>query len=252
MTTKKREFKVTFTPVKKTMKMKRLPIILVITVMFMFLTPIMAAAQETGTRNDIQFFAWLTGDSPDWSTGILYAIMGFVGALVTLFGMIGGAVPGTGGFARIEANLKRLEEREKKVDELINDPNKDSKFLEKVEKATNNLRDDLRVDRRNQFLLASVLYAFLGAFFAALLAKDLVQALVIGAGWTGLIGVLGLKRDYRERKQIKDEISTKLENALFQEPCHESKDTEPALSQATLKARDLSELKMEARLARLL
>ncbi|MGD2092528.1 MAG: hypothetical protein PVH61_40555 [Candidatus Aminicenantes bacterium] len=215
MTTKKREFKVTFTPVKKTMKMKRLPIILVITVMFMFLTPIMAAAQDTGARNEIHLFTWLTGETPDWSTGILYAIMGFVGALVTVFGLIGGAVPGTGGFTRIKANLQRLEEREKKVDELINDPQKDPEFLEKVEKATNNLRDDLRVDRRNQFMLASVLYAFLGAFFAALLAKDIIQAMVIGAGWTGLIGALGLKRDYRERKQMKDAITTKMEKALF-------------------------------------
>ena len=203
MTTKKREFKVTFTPVKKTMKMKRLPIILVITVMFMFFTPIMAAAQETGTRNEIQFFAWLTGDSPDWSTGIMYAIMGLVGALVTVFSLIGGVVPGTEGFMRILEIQNRVEEWENRLDYLIKNSEKNPKFIKAVEEATNNLRDDLRVDRRQQFLLASVLYAILGAFFATLLAKDLIQAILIGAGWTGFIVALGFKKEHRSMNDKK-------------------------------------------------
>ena len=44
----------------------------------------------------------------------------------------------------------------------------------------------------------------LGAFFATLLARDILQALVIGAGWTTLLGTLGLKKDYADRKSTKD------------------------------------------------
>ena len=37
-----------------------------------------------------------------------------------------------------------------------------------------------------------------------LVTADLLQALVIGAGWTGFLGTLGLKKDYAERKAPKD------------------------------------------------
>lgn len=238
MTTKKREFKVVLTPVKGTMK--RLSILLMIMIMFMFLTSAMTVAQDTGSGEEASIFNWLTGDSPDWSTGILYGIMGFVGALVTVFGLIGGAVPGTAGFVRIEANLKRLEEREKILDELIKNPPENPEVLKAVESATNNLRDDLRVDRWRQFMLATVLYAFLGAFFASLLAKGFIQAMVVGAGWTGFIGALGLKRDYAERKLLKDETTKKLETALSQ------------ATKQVLKEKDLSDLKLEASVSRAL
>lgn len=39
----------------------------------------------------------------------------------------------------------------------------------------------------------------------------MLQALVMGAGWTGMLGSLGLKRDYAERKDLKD---TALEKTL--------------------------------------
>jgi hypothetical protein len=107
---------------------------------------------------------------------------------VTVFGLIGGAVPGTAGFVRIEAGMKRVEEREKILDKLIKDPNRKPEEIQAVELATNNLRDDMRNDRWRQFTLAAFLYALLGAFFAALIVRDLLQALAIGAGWTALLG----------------------------------------------------------------
>lgn len=159
-------------------------------------------------------FEWFTRTPPDWGTGALFAALGTVGALVTVFSLIGGAIPGTAGSAPIEAGLKRLEEREKQLDKLIKSTSPDPKVIEAIERATNHLRDDLRTDRWRQFSLGAFLYALLGAAFAAMLARDLLQAVVIGAGWTAFLGAIGLKSDFAKRKEAKDETSARLESML--------------------------------------
>lgn len=147
---------------------------------------------------------WLTSVPADYRRGGLLAVAGLVGALVTVFFLVGGAVPGTAGQAKIDADSKQLELLSKRLGELISASRIDAPVVEAVEKTVNNLRDDLRSESWRQYAIASTLYAILGASIAALLAKDLLQAFVIGAGWTGFIGSLGLKRDYAERKAIKD------------------------------------------------
>jgi hypothetical protein len=182
--------------------------------------PTQKLAHETDAPSSQQLlslFPWyVDSESPDWVTGVLYALLGLVGALITVFGLIGSAIPGTAGFANIEAGMKRVEEREKILDKLIKDSERNPEEIKAVEIATNNLRDDLREDRRRQFGLAAGLYTVLGAFFAAMLARDLLQAILIGAGWTASFGALGLKKDYAQRKIIKDEATERLESAVEQ------------------------------------
>jgi hypothetical protein len=149
-------------------------------------------------------FTWATTTPPDWGRGALFAVLGLVGALVTIFSLIGGAVPTTAGQAKIDADTERLEMFYRRLEELINASPLDAAAIEAVERAVNNLRDDLWAERWRQFGIAAFLYAVLGAFFSAMLAKDLLQALFIGAGWTGLLGTLGLKNDYATRKAFKD------------------------------------------------
>jgi hypothetical protein len=152
----------------------------------------------------IDLFTWATTTPPDWGRGALFAVLGLVGALVTIFSLIGGAVPTTAGQAKIDADTERLEMFYRRLEELINASPPDAAAIEAVERAVNNLRDDLWAERWRQFGIAAFLYAVLGAFFSAMLAKDLLQALFIGAGWTGLLGTLGLKNDYATRKAFKD------------------------------------------------
>ena len=199
-------------------------------------------ATERGPIGAVNLFTWATGPSPDWGRGVLYALLGLVGALITVFSLIGGAIPGTAGYMRIEAGMKRVEDREKILDKLIEDPKRKPEEIEAIEAATNNLRDDIRKDRRHQFALAAGLYAVLGAFSAAMLAQDLLQSLVIGAGWTAFLGAMGLKKDYADRKSVKDQTTEKLENALSEA---KGKDGQPAVE-----APKLAELKREAQTSR--
>lgn len=181
-----------------------------------------------------KLFWWLLGTTPDWRMGVFLAVLGLVGALVTVYFLIGGAVPGTAGYAKIEANAKLVEERERELQDLI-EQHADPELIAAVEVATNNLRDDVRTDRRRQWTTAAFLYSILGAFFAMMLARDLLQAFLIGAGWTSYLGSLGLKQDYATRKEMKDKSSEALEAAIRGSP------KPPA---------NLTELLREARVAR--
>jgi hypothetical protein len=49
------------------------------------------------------------------------------------------------------------------------------------------------------------------------LAQDLLQAFVIGAGWTGLIGSYGLRTDYAQRKSRKDQALNEVVGELEKE-----------------------------------
>lgn len=173
---------------------------------FLLIPAAAAFGQDDGDTpgNEIIFPWW-----DDWKLGGLYAVMGFAGALVTIFFLIGGAVPGTVGAARIEAGLKRIDEWEKALNARI-EAKADPEDIKAVEVALNNYRDDVRSMRRWQFTLASVLYAILGAFFALMLAGNALQALIIGAGWTSYIGVVNLKRDSDQRKVVKNEVIDQL------------------------------------------
>ena len=166
-----------------------------------------ASAQQSESQSGLEIanlFTWATNDPPDWSQGLLYSFLGMIGALVTIFTLIGGVIPGTAGQAKIEFDEGRLDKWQRRLEELMDDPSPNAEVIKSVEVAVDNLRDDLRAERWHQFGIAAVIYVVLGAFFSALLAQDMLQALVIGAGWTGFIGTLGLKKDYEGRKSAKD------------------------------------------------
>jgi hypothetical protein len=183
--------------------MKRL-LVLIVPFVIASQIPLVAFAEESGPITVANLFSWLTTNPPDWGRGILFALLGLVGALVTIFGLIGGVVPGTAGQAGIDADDERLKIMSDQLVERVKTPSTDPKSIEAIERTVNNLRDDLRSEKWRQFSTAALLYAVLGAFFATLIARDILQALVIGAGWTTAIGTLGLKKDFAERKSTKD------------------------------------------------
>lgn len=226
--------------------MKRLPRTAILIVFASLLVTGSALAQGPEPIEVADLFVWAQTAPPDWGRGALFAGLGLIGALVTVFGLVGGAVPGTAGQARIDADTGRLEEMSKRLEELIKAPKPDAKVIEQVRKAVNELRDDLDRERWRQFRIATVLYALLGSFFSALMARDMLQALVIGAGWTSLIGTLGLKRDYAERKAIKD---TALEKSLSTNKALKTKAERKGAAVGVLGIEPFEELEMEVRVA---
>jgi len=154
-------------------------------------------------------FQWAQSSPPEWGKGALFAGLGLAGALVTTFGLVGGAVPGTAGSVRIDENNAQLERLTSRLEDLIKADPPNPPAISAVQGAVDNYRKDLRKEQWRLFAVAGFLYAILGAFFATLLAKDILQAIVIGAGWTGLAGTLGLKKDYESRKATKDEALDK-------------------------------------------
>ena len=196
--------------------MKRLLVLMAVVASVWMIVSGTAFAQEPEAKGIevANLFTWARETPPAWGRGALLAGLGLVGALVTMFGLIGGAVPGTAGQAKIDAEAARLSDLYKRLEELIKAPSVEANDVEAVEKVVNNLRDDLREERWRQFLIAAIFYAVLGAFFSALLAQDMLQALLIGAGWTGYVGSLGLKRDYAERASEKDNALEKSETTL--------------------------------------
>ena len=174
------------------------------------------SAQENTTGiptqiNQADLFSWMTTNPPNYGLGIAFFILGFIGALVAIFGLIGGVIPGTNGKAQLDVQMARLENEEKRLEQLINDANTNPELLKAVEIAVNNIRDDITHERRKQFNQAAIIYLILGAFFAAMLATNMLQAIVIGFGWTAIVGVLGLKNDHEYRSNKKDEVIEKLE-----------------------------------------
>lgn len=195
--------------------MKRLCTIAILAVSIMVIvTGVMAAEEaestelsestEQGIIKPINLLTWLTSDPPNWGQGVLYAFLGGVGALVIVYSFIGGVFPGTTGKARIDEHTAQLKNVTERLKELIDESDLNVKAIEVIGKVVNDLRDDLWAERRRQFEVAAGIYITLGALFSALLAQDMLQAIVIGAGWTSFVGTLGLNKDYEKRKSDKD------------------------------------------------
>jgi hypothetical protein len=164
----------------------------------MSVTPARAASVEPHPLD------WATGTTIDWAKGGLLLMFGAAGALFTIFTLIGGVVPGTAGQAQIETDTAMLAKWTQKLSTLIE--GEKVREIDATQVAVQNLRRDATRERWRQFVFASVLYLLLGAFFAAVLADDLLQAAAIGAGWTAAAGSLGLKSDYSKRKETKDDV----------------------------------------------
>jgi len=170
--------------------------------------------QPLVTNTSVLFWA---KESPiDWFSGLALGLTGFIGSLVTIFFLIGGAVPGTAGQVNIDYDTELLKQyKEKLKDVWSKEPEAaDLEKAKELKSMVNDFGDRLNSERWHQFILAAILYIVIGAFFASFLAHDILQALVIGAGWTGYLGAVGLKSEEQERRSKKNEEIDELFNSL--------------------------------------
>jgi hypothetical protein len=102
-----------------------------------------AAVAQSTQPDVVDLFSWITPQGTDWKLGILFTVTGLVGALVTTFGLIGGAVPGTAGQARIDADTERLDRLTRILEDLLTDESANTDRMREVADSVNQLRSGL-------------------------------------------------------------------------------------------------------------
>lgn len=199
----------------------------VILVLFFSIVTAFAEPQVTKTPliTNATVLFWATGPQIDWFSGIALALTGLIGAFVTIFFLIGGVVPGTAGQVDIDYDTEQVKDYKEKLKKLWDKEPLDEVDLKRaaeLKTVVNDFESRLDRERRRQFSLAAALYAVIGAFIAMFLAHDVLQALIIGAGWTSYLGALGLKSDAAERGSRKndkiDDLLKSIEEMKKSEP----------------------------------
>jgi Trk-type K+ transport system membrane component len=194
--------------------MKKFLLILVLIFFFASLEIIVVSAQETQPQRQEEFnitnvLTWLSSDPPNFILGVVYAGLGFTGAIIAIFFMVGGVIPGTAGQARIDADLHRLDLYKERLIELIHQNPPDTAAIDSIGNRKDKMSSRLLKDKMLQFLIAGTLYVIAGSLLAAIFAQDFIQAIAIGLGWTSFMGIFGLKKDYSVRRERKNSVIEK-------------------------------------------
>ena len=137
--------------------------------------------------------------------GIFFFFLGVFGAAILVY--LGDWEKSLGKSARILKIEGEIASKRKIADE-IKDPEK-TETRKQWEDMIN--ADEDRFDRERNFVrtYGIILYLCIGGVMAAILANSMVEAVAFGAGWTGFIGMFGIKKDADERRKIRDEIDEK-------------------------------------------
>lgn len=173
-----------------------------------------AAGDSTGTTDVL--FPWVTsgGFSENWLEGLGFVGLGVVGALVTVYFLLGDFLPSMGGKAEYEESRLELADLTQRRDRQIELRERFSRgelaLPDERLQAANKLTEDLsaaitqkgqELQRQKRSLLAMgmPIYVLLGGAFAVLFASNGLQAFFIGFGWTGLADRIGLSKELAAR-----------------------------------------------------
>lgn len=169
------------------------------------------------------FFPWATGDdlADNLPTGLGFAGLGAIGAMILIFGLIGSYLPSMGGKGKYEALLIEIEILESRRDEQIasrerfvrsgadvgaDRRHEAGKLTQDLSQAIESKKAEAKQAYRQVLWLGIPIYVVVGGALAVLLATNALQALLIGFAWTSIADRLGLKREQGEKQ------ATKIEN----------------------------------------
>ena len=102
-----------------------------------------APSPEVGNVEVVSFLRWLTADPINWAEGAIFFALGSIGALVTVYGLIQGKLPGIAAQAQIDLDRQRLNRYVERLDNLLNASPPDWQGVKEVQSTVNELRDDL-------------------------------------------------------------------------------------------------------------
>jgi hypothetical protein len=174
------------------------------------------------------FLPWVDagGFSDNIGTALGFFALGLIGALVTIYLFLGEWLPSMGGKAQYETLLLEIDELKDRRDVLMSlredftegDEELSAERREEAKHLSDELEGEVetktkRAETLHRRILAQgfLLYALLGGAFAVLFAETLMQALLIGFGWTAVADRLGLKREESEKATRRDQEIRKLQ-----------------------------------------
>lgn len=157
------------------------------------------------------------GTMPVWwpddiGVGILFCLLGVCGAAIMVF--IGEWDKLMGKSARIVELEDEIRKKREIADKLKEDKTGDRKDWEQMINAG---EDRLDRERWRNLSMGIILYLFIGGVIAAILANGMIEAVAFGAGWTGFLGIFGLKKDSEKRAATREEESRKQDEDFTKE-----------------------------------
>ncbi|MEJ2210069.1 MAG: hypothetical protein P8129_13660 [Anaerolineae bacterium] len=181
-----------------------------------------AVVEDLGGKEAV-LFAWYPDD---WGQGALLFVLGLAGALVTVYLFVGEMLPSMGGqaeYERLRVTLAHYVERREEIIEMRNNlvlGEEDqalslealSTLSRDLQEMTELLERRLRSERWRLFAIGFPIYLVLGGLFAAAFASNLLEAIVIGFGWTLIADRLGLERKNAQLQEIRAQEINELKN----------------------------------------
>jgi hypothetical protein len=170
-------------------------------------------------------FPWAArvgGLATNWPEGLLYAALGTIGALLTVYLFAGDLLPSMGGRARLALMQIDIDDFRRRRRDALDALTRCASSPTSCDAATvagwtmlantsaaeiARIEGTLNSERARLVATGVPLYLILGGFFAAALASTALQALFVGFGWTAIADRAGLKRDQEASKKEKDEAA---------------------------------------------
>ena len=180
---------------------------------------------ESGIDTSV-IYPWSDGNGLQdrWTDGLEIFLLGLVGGLTAVYLYLGTFLPGMTasaslGEAEAEVQINKAHrdavlDRYRGAVELGQPPPLQAQELvERYDAIVARSTAQVRTERWRAQLLGMPLFAILGGAFAVLFASNLLQALLIGFGWTVVAKQAGLSRTQAQRREKKNEQISQLEVA---------------------------------------
>jgi hypothetical protein len=145
----------------------------------------------------------------DYGMAILFVLLGLAGAMAMVFLALSNWESLIGRTSRLYEIKAEIEEKREKAKNA-----KDAQERERWEKMIQQDEDcyDREMNRiRN---LGILLYLVVGSIIALAFARNAIEAVGIGASWTAIVGIIGLKSESKEVSKMKNEVIGYIEAKL--------------------------------------
>lgn len=186
----------------------------------------------------------LTSPLPIWWNsdpylGLFFFLLGVCGAAITVYLYIGNFEKLIGKSTDC-LNIEKDILSKKNEIENLKDKLKSHECRMQLENLIKDKEGLLIKEKNGIKIQGAILYLFIGGILASIIAKGIIDAVAIGAAWTTVLGVFGIKKEVQELKSVKDEEIT-ISESDYDNITAELNQTLDALDSAYIQLDDASE-----------